>query len=98
LAAYNPAAGLNVTVYRTYMVIAALGTVLAAAYLLWLYQRTAFGTPKGGHHEEIHDVSTREWVAWLPMLIAIVVLGVLPNLLFSVIDPAVQETLRAFGG
>jgi NADH-quinone oxidoreductase subunit M len=98
LAAYNPAAGLNVTVYRTYMVIAALGTVLAAAYLLWLYQRTAFGTPKGDHHEEIHDVSTREWVAWLPMLIAIVVLGVVPNLLFSVIDPAVQETLRAFGG
>jgi NADH:ubiquinone oxidoreductase subunit 4 (subunit M) len=32
------------------------------------------------------------------MLIAIVVLGVVPNLLFSVIDPAVQETLRAFGG
>ena len=27
------------------MVIAALGTVFAAAYLLWLYQRTAFGTP-----------------------------------------------------
>jgi NADH-quinone oxidoreductase subunit M len=27
------------------MVIAALGTVFAAAYLLWLYQRTAFGNP-----------------------------------------------------
>jgi NADH-quinone oxidoreductase subunit M len=27
------------------MVIAALGTVFAAAYLLWMYQRTAFGTP-----------------------------------------------------
>ena len=27
------------------MVIAALGTVLAAGYLLWLYQRTAFGEP-----------------------------------------------------
>ncbi|MGA1352873.1 MAG: complex I subunit 4 family protein, partial [Ilumatobacteraceae bacterium] len=40
LSAYSPAAGLNVTVYRTYMVIAALGTVFAAAYLLWLYQRT----------------------------------------------------------
>ena len=26
------------------MVIAALGTVLAAGYLLWLYQRTAFGS------------------------------------------------------
>ena len=98
LSAYNPAAGLNVTVYRTYMVIAALGTVLAAAYLLWLYQRTAFGTRKGDHHHEMKDVNTYEWVAWLPMLIAIVVLGVVPNLLFSVIDPAVQETLRAFGG
>ena len=30
------------------MVIAAVGTVLAAAYLLWLYQRTAFGEPRPG--------------------------------------------------
>lgn len=98
LSAYNPAEGLNVTVYRTYMVIAALGTVFAAAYLLWLYQRTAFGTPKGHDHHDIHDVNTYEWIAWLPLLIAIVVFGVAPNLLFSVIDPAVQGTLRAFGG
>jgi len=37
-------------------------------------------------------------LAWVPMLVAIVVFGVVPNLLFSIIDPAVQETLRAFGG
>jgi len=98
LSAYNPAAGLNVSVYRTYMVIAALGTVFAAAYLLWLYQRTAFGTPKGHDHHDVHDVNTYEWIAWLPLLIAIVVFGIAPNLLFSVIDPAVQGTLRAFGG
>jgi NADH-quinone oxidoreductase subunit M len=98
LSAYNPADGLNVTVYRTYMVIAALGTVFAAAYLLWLYQRTAFGTPKNHDHHDLHDVNTYEWVAWLPLLVAIVAFGVAPNLLFSIIDPAVQETLRAFGG
>ena len=98
LSAYNPADGLNVTVYRTYMVIAALGTVFAAAYLLWLYQRTAFGTPKGHDHHDVHDVNTHEWIAWLPLLIAIVAFGVAPNLLFSIIDPAVQGTLRAFGG
>jgi NADH-quinone oxidoreductase subunit M len=98
LSAYNPAAGLNVTVYRTYMVIAALGTVFAAAYLLWLYQRTAFGTPKGHDHHDLHDVNTYEWVAWLPLLVAIIAFGVAPNLLFSVIDPAVQGALRAFGG
>ena len=45
LAAYSPNFGLEVSLYRTLMVIAAVGTVLAAAYLLWLYQRTAFGVP-----------------------------------------------------
>ncbi len=47
LSAYQPAPALAddwLGLYRTLMVIAALGTVLAAAYLLWLYQRTAFGT------------------------------------------------------
>ena len=40
LSAYNPGFGLSEPLFRTLMVIAALGTVFAAAYLLWLYQRT----------------------------------------------------------
>ena len=104
LSAYSPATGLNETVFRVFMVIAALGTVLAAAYLLWLYQRIAFGTPKNAahddhsSHDELHDVTIYEWVAWTPLLIAILVLGIVPNLLFKVLDPAVQVTLSAFGG
>ena len=55
LSAYSPAFGLSEPLFRTLMVLAALGTVFAAAYLLWLYQRTAFGEPcprsgqTGGH-------------------------------------------------
>jgi NADH-quinone oxidoreductase subunit M len=45
LSAYSPGFGLSEPLYRTLMVIAAIGTVLAAGYLLWLYQRTAFGEP-----------------------------------------------------
>ena len=45
LSAYNPAPGLPVETFRIFMVIAAIGTVFAAGYLLWLYQRTAFGEP-----------------------------------------------------
>jgi NADH-quinone oxidoreductase subunit M len=50
LSAYDPLAEaeLSKALFRTLMVIAALGTVFAAAYLLWLYQRTAFGEPAGG--------------------------------------------------
>ena len=43
--------------YRTFMVIAAIGTVLAAGYLLWMYQRVAMGTPKPEFEDaHIHDV------------------------------------------
>jgi NADH-quinone oxidoreductase subunit M len=45
LSAYSPNFGLSTALFRTLMVIAAIGTVLAAGYLLWLYQRTAFGEP-----------------------------------------------------
>jgi NADH-quinone oxidoreductase subunit M len=119
LSAYQPAEGLPVGVFRAYMVVAAIGTVFAAAYLLWLYQRTAFGEPtaefSGGHghdhghghghghgdddaHSDIHDVNKFEWIAWTPLLIAIVVFGVYPQLMFQVLDPAVGVTLKAFGG
>jgi NADH-quinone oxidoreductase subunit M len=106
LSAYSPAEGLNETVFRVYMVIAALGTVLAAAYLLWLFQRVAFGEPKPefagdghGHNDHaFHDVNKFEWFAWTPLLIAILVFGVVPNLMFKVLDPAVQVVLTGFKG
>jgi NADH-quinone oxidoreductase subunit M len=99
LSAYSPVAGLDVSVFRTYMVIAAVGTVLAASYLLWLYQRTAFGepTPEFAHDGHIHDVELPEWIAWTPLLIAILVLGVYPNFLFEVMSPAVDLALQAYG-
>jgi NADH-quinone oxidoreductase subunit M len=113
LSAYNPAAGLSVELYRTLMVVAAVGTVLAAAYLLWLYQRTAFGevnpefsgtahahsvgaAAHDGHDDDIHDVTIYEWIAWTPLLIAIVVLGVYPQLMFKVLDPAVTNLVQVF--
>ncbi|MDZ7674419.1 MAG: NADH-quinone oxidoreductase subunit M [Acidimicrobiales bacterium] len=91
LSAYQPMEGLPVETFRTYMVVAAIGTVFAAGYLLWLYQRTAFGTPSEEfeHDENIHDVETPEWVAWVPLLALILVLGVYPNLVFQVTDDSI---------
>jgi NADH-quinone oxidoreductase subunit M len=101
LSAYQPADGLPVETFRTFMIIAAIGTVFAAAYLLWLYQRTAFGEPihHDDHgHSDVHDVNSHEWIAWTPFLIAIVVFGVYPHLMFKIFDPAVGVALKAFGG
>jgi NADH-quinone oxidoreductase subunit M len=97
LAAYDPANGVPVVVFRTYMVVAALGTVLAAGYLLWLLQRTAFGTPKEEFADDphIHDATVPEYVAWAPLLVLIVALGIFPNLLFGTTDDAVVASLDA---
>lgn len=97
LSAYNPAQGLSVPLFRTLMVIAALGTVLAAAYLLWLLQRVAFGTPTGEfEHAHIHDLHLTDYIAWTPMIVLIVVLGIAPGLVFHVTDGAVVHALRSF--
>jgi NADH-quinone oxidoreductase subunit M len=91
LSAYEPADGLSLAVFRTYMVVAAIGTVFAAGYLLWMLQRVAFGTAKSEfEHAHIHDVHLPEWLAWAPLLLAIVVLGVYPHLLFNITDEAVE--------
>src|SRR5262245_14750746 len=88
----------NLWTYRTYMVIAAIGTVLAAGYLLWMYQRVAMGTPKPEfEHEHIHDVHVPEWIAWTPMILAIVVFGIFPGLIFSITDGAATHLTRVFG-
>jgi len=108
LSAYNPAriidgliggSGGTLWTFRTFMVIAAIGTVLAAGYLLLMLQRVAFGTPKAEFEQaHIHDVHTSEWLAWTPLLALIVALGVYPNLLFDVTDGAVGHVAKVFGG
>ncbi len=103
LSAYRPAGAVSgllgaepLVTFRVFMVLAAIGTVLAAGYLLWMYQRVAFGVPKEEFADlSVHDVTPVEWIAWTPMLLLIVVLGVYPQLLFGITNGAVT---RLFGG
>ena len=96
LSAYQPANGVPVEIFRVYMVVAALGTVLAAGYLLWLLQRVAFGNPPEEFAEDpnITDTTKHEWIAWAPLLALIVAIGIYPNLVFRVTDGAVDASLN----
>ncbi|WP_423915984.1 complex I subunit 4 family protein [Candidatus Poriferisodalis sp.] len=102
LSAYNPGAGLPEETFRTYMVIAAVGTVFAAGYLLWLFQRSAFGEPPpewDGH--VIADVNRYEWMAWAPLIVAMVLFGIFPNLIFGMVDDVstgIAESIEAAVG
>ncbi|MFC3994592.1 NADH-quinone oxidoreductase subunit M [Nocardiopsis sediminis] len=84
------------TAYPVPAVIAAVGVVLAALYILWMYQRTMTGpTPEA--LAKLRDLSGREVWAVAPLLALIVVFGVYPQPLLNVINPAVAETMRQVG-
>jgi NADH-quinone oxidoreductase subunit M len=91
LSAYQPAEGLSEVTFRIYMAVAAIGTVFAAGYLLWMLQRVAFGTVKDEFADaHIHDVHVPEYIAWAPLLVGILLFGILPHLIFDVTDAAVS--------
>jgi NADH-quinone oxidoreductase subunit M len=99
LSAYEPAAGLPVETFRTFMVLSAIGTVLAAGYLLFMLQKVAMSkVPDEWEGAHIHDVHRPEWLAWLPLLAAILFFGVYPHPIFNVTDGAVQGLSKVFGG
>jgi len=67
-------------------VVSVSGVVLGAAYMLWMVKRVFFG-PKGeivkhaeeDSHHALHDLSVREWVVIVPMIVMIFWMGLFPN-------------------
>ena len=100
LGSYQPAEGLNVELFRVLMVVAGIGTVLTAGYLLWMVQRVNMGVvpEKFASGTGVFDVHRLEWVSWTPLLLLIVVGGLYPALVTNVTTGAVQNLTRIFGG
>jgi NADH-quinone oxidoreductase subunit M len=89
----------RVSLFRAYMVMGGIGTVLTAGYFLWMLQRVNMGTlPDRWREAGLRDVLAVEWVSWLPLLALILVLGLYPRLVFGVTDEAVGGLMRLLGG
>jgi NADH-quinone oxidoreductase subunit M len=54
---------------------AAIGVILSACYMLWLYQRTFYGRTPEAVASHVHDMSPREWVAMVPLVALMVWMG-----------------------
>jgi NADH-quinone oxidoreductase subunit M len=81
------------TRYAVPAVIGTLGIILAAVYILWMYQRTMNG-PTAPAVEGMRDLSLRERFAIAPIIALLVVFGFFPQPLLNVINPAVNRTLE----
>lgn len=72
----------------------ALGIILNAGYMLWLYQRMFFGTIDNPKNEKLIDLSTREWIYMTPLVILSLWIGVYPKPFLSYIERPVNAVVR----
>jgi NADH-quinone oxidoreductase subunit M len=59
----------------TWTVFAAIGVILSACYMLWLYQRAFYGKASEGLTHHMFDLTPREWAAIIPLIALMVWMG-----------------------
>ena len=57
-------------------VVATSGVVLAAIYMLWMFQRVVWGDVKHAANARLHDLTIREWVVVTPLVALMIWIGV----------------------
>jgi NADH-quinone oxidoreductase subunit M len=78
----------------SWTVFAALGVILSACYMLWMYQRVFFGEI---HHEAVKDhmpdLNGREWACMIPLVVMMVWMGMYPQTFMPNISDSTSKIL-----
>jgi NADH-quinone oxidoreductase subunit M len=78
--------------YKLPAIIATAGIILAAIYILWMYQRTMNG-PVREEVAGMKDLRPRELLAVVPLIVLLIGAGVYPKPVLDIINPAVKVTM-----
>ena len=73
--------------------VAAIGVILAAVYMLWMFQRVMYG-PVREAYRALPDLSPLEVACAVPLLVLTVLLGVFPQPAIDIIQPSLEQVLR----
>lgn len=83
---------------RWLAVTAMAGMILSAAYYLWTLQRMFFGKhwvhPELRERTQLVDLTTREYILFVPLALLVLAFGILPGLLLNKISPGVNQFLQ----
>jgi NADH-quinone oxidoreductase subunit M len=77
-----------------FVVVAGLGVILSAVYMLWMFQRVYYGEVTNDHNAHMPDMSAREWAILGPLVAAAIVMGVVPNVFLKPMEPAVGRIVQ----
>jgi len=75
-------------------IAAALGVILSACYMLWLYQRLFFGKTSASVTHHVTDLTPREWAVMIPMLALMLWMGSFPQTFMPAITKQNAATLQ----
>ena len=87
-----------------FVVVAGLGVILSAVYMLWMFQRVFYGPVTHEANAALPDLQPREWAGVLPLCAMALVMGVFPTLFLRPMEASVDalvlrmqatQTLRA---
>jgi NADH-quinone oxidoreductase subunit M len=78
----------------TVAVLSTLGVVVAAAYMLWMFQRVMFGPVEHAENRGLIDLDWRERLVMVALVIPMFWIGLYPDTFLRRIEPSVIELLR----
>jgi NADH-quinone oxidoreductase subunit M len=81
--------------YTFYTILAAIGLLFGAAYLLWMYRRMFFGPPSK-EVQTYSDMNWREIIYMAPLCFLVIFLGVLPAPLIDLVRFSVENLVKKF--
>lgn len=82
--------------HRTLTIIGLIGVFLTAGYLLWMYRRVFLGNPNETA-SRVTDVTVREQIFLVPLVLLCVFAGTYPTPLINMAEPTVNQVLNALG-
>jgi len=77
-------------VNTTITFLAATGVIISGAYSLWLFNRIAFGNLKTQYTQNFLDLTFKEVILFLPLILGTIVIGIYPNIFLSSIHMSVN--------
>ncbi len=74
-------------------VIAASGVVLAAVYMLWMFQRVVWGEVTHEENRNLPDLSIREWAVMVPLVVLMFWIGIYPGSFLNRTEVSVKHLI-----